>query len=156
MTLCNGSFFSKRSVFNFGPNFIRWISVLYSDVQGAIMHEWRIFNKLFPHIKGVRQGCPLSPYPFILAVEILALKIRQDANCRDIVLPNDQVVKISQFADDTTIVTFSTESLKPYLEILDWFGTLSGLRLNKKKTKAVWLGSMKHNRYWLSRPLMSP
>ena len=53
------------------------------------------------------------------------------------------MIKISQFADDTTIITKNVESLKPYLQILDCFGIISGLKLNKKKTKVMWIGSMK-------------
>lgn len=55
------------------------------------------------------------------------------------------MVKISQFADDTTIITKNVESLKPYLQILDCFGIISGLKLNVKKTKALWIGSMKNS-----------
>ena len=95
--------------------------------------------------RGVRQGCPISPSLFILAVELLALKIRQNPICGGIQLPNDQVVKISQFADDTTIITSNVDSLKSHLHVIDWFGTVSGLKLNKKKTKAMWLGIMKHS-----------
>ena len=93
--------------------------------------------------RGVRQGCPFSPSLFILAVELLALKILQDPNSKGIALPNQQEVKISQFADDTTIITNNSESLKPYLQTVEVFGILSGLKLNRKKTKAMWLGSMK-------------
>ena len=96
--------------------------------------------------RGVRQGCPLSPSLFVLSVELLALKIRQNPNCGGIQLPNDQEVKISQFADDTTIITSNVDSLKSHLQVIDWFGTVSGLKLNKKKTKAMWLGTMKHSR----------
>ena len=92
---------------------------------------------------GVRQGCPLSPLLFILSTELLAVKIRQDLDCEGISLPDDQQVKISQFADDTTIITENVESLKPHLPILNRFGNISGLKLNKKKTKVVWMGSMK-------------
>ena len=93
----------------------------------------------------VRQGCPLRPYLFILAVELLAIKTRQDPNYRGILLPDGQELKISQFADGTTIITRNAESLKPYLQILDTFGTNSGMKLNKKKTKVMWLGSMKNS-----------
>ena len=129
-------------VFNFGPNVKRWISMFYSGVQSAVMNGGFLTN-YFNISRGVRQGCPLSPLLFILAAELLAIKIRQEPNCRGISLPDDQEVKISQFADDTTIVTKNAESLKPYLQILDHFGSISGLKLNKKKTKAMWIGSMK-------------
>ena len=90
----------------------------------------------------VRQGCPLSPSLFILTVELLALKIRQNPDCGSLLLPNNQDVKISQFANDTTN---STDYLKSHLQMIEWFGTVSGLKLNKKKTKAMWLGTMKHS-----------
>ena len=61
-------------------------------------------------------------------------------------LPNNHKAKISQFADDTTIISNNTDSLKSYLQIIEWFGSLSGLKLNKKKTKAMWIGTMKHNK----------
>ena len=85
--------------------------------------------------RGVRQGCPLSPSLVILAVELLALKIRQNRNCAGIYLPNNQEVKISQFADDTTIITNNTDSLKSHLQTIEWFGTVSGLKLNKKRPR---------------------
>ena len=122
-------------VFNFGPNFTRWFSVVYNNVQSAVMNGGFLTN-YFNISRGVRQGCPLSPSLFILAVELLALKIRQDPSCKGIDLPNQQEVKISQFADDTTIITNNSESLKPYLQTVEVFGTLSGLKLNRKKTKA--------------------
>ena len=131
--------------FNFGDNFKKWVSVLYNNAQSSIMNGGFMTN-YFEISRGVRQGCPLSPSLFILAVELLALKIRQNPNCRGIQLPNDQEVKISQFADDKTIITSNVDSLKSHLQVIDWFGTVSGLKLNKKKTNAMWLGAMKHSR----------
>ena len=46
----------------------------------------------------------------------------------------------------TTIISNNTDSLKSYLQIIEWFGSLSGLKLNKKKTKAMWIGTKKHNK----------
>ena len=131
--------------FNFGDNFKKWVSVLYNNVQSSVMNGGFMTN-YFEISRGVRQGCPLSPSLFVLSVELLALKIRQNPNCGGIQLPNDQEVKISQFADDTTITTSNVDSLKSHIQVIDWFGTVSGLKLNKKKTKAMWLGTMKHSR----------
>ena len=139
------SFISKTlEVFNFGNKFKKWFTVLYNGVQSSVVNGGFMTN-YFEITRGVRQGCPLSPSLFILAVELLALKIRQNKNCEGIYLPNNHEVKISQFADDTTIITNNTDSLKSHLQTIEWFGTVSGLKLNKKKTKAMWLGTMKHS-----------
>ena len=139
------SFISKTlEVFNFGNKFKKWFTVPYNGVQSSVVNGGFMTN-YFEITRGVRQGCPLSPSLFILAVELLALKIRQNKNCEGIYLPNNQEVEISQFADDTTIITNNTDSLKSHLQTIEWFGTVSGLKLNKKKTKAMWLGTMKHS-----------
>ena len=139
------SFISNTlEVFKFGCNFQKWFSVIYNNIQSAVMNGGRLTD-YFEITRGVRQGCPLSPSLFILTVELLALKIRQSPNCRGIRLPNAKEVRISQFADDTTIITNNTDSLRSHLQTMEEFGAISGLKLNRKKTKAMWLGSMKHN-----------
>lgn len=107
-------------------------------VESAAMNAGFITN-YFKVSRGVHQGCPLSPFLFILAVEILASKIREDSNCKGISLPNQQEAKISQFADDTTLIARDTVSLKSFLHNIEVFGKISGLKLNRKKTKAMWL-----------------
>ena len=131
--------------FNFGPKIRNWISVLYNDIESGVMNAGFMTN-YFKISRGVRQGCPLSPFLFILAVEILAIKLRQDPKCKGITLPNFQEVKLSQFADDTTIISDSVDSLKTSLQLISMFGEISGLKLNKKKTKAMWIGSSKDNK----------
>ena len=120
--------------FNFGNKFKKWFNVLYNNVQSSVVNGGFMTN-YFEITRGVRQGCPLSPSLFILAVELLALKICENRNCMGIYLPNNQEVKISQFADNTTIITNNTDFLKSHLQTIEWFGAVSGLKLDKKRLR---------------------
>ena len=77
--------------------------------------------------RGVRQGCPLSPYLFILAIELLATAISQNKKITGITI-NENEFKISQYADDTIqILDGSETSLVTALETVETFGKISGL-----------------------------
>jgi len=65
---------------------------------------------------------------------------------QSIELPSGQYAKISQFADDTTLILEDTASLRNATNIVNSFGVLSGLQLNKKKTKALWIGASSKNK----------
>ena len=73
---------------------------------------------------------------FILCVEILAQKIRQTPKITGIELPYSCEAKLSQFADDTTLICNDTSSLRESMSVLGKFGDISGLKINSKKTKA--------------------
>ena len=130
---------------NFGPNICKWISVLYNDVESGVINGGYMTN-YFRVSRGVRQGCPLSPLLFVLCVEILAQKIRQNPKITGIELPFSCEAKLSQFADDTTLICKDTSSLHESMSVLGKFGDISGLKLNRKKTKALWIGSLKNNK----------
>ena len=62
------------SVFGFGPDFHKWVSVLTKGSVCCTNHGgW--LSEPFEVMCGIRQGCPFSPLAFVLAVEILAIKI---------------------------------------------------------------------------------
>ena len=97
-------------------------------------------------IWGCRQGDPIAAYLFLLPAEILNLLIQQNLNIKGINLGGFEY-KLAQFADDTTILLDGTlPSLQATLNILEIFGSLSGLKMNKEKTKLVLLGRKKHSR----------
>ena len=126
--------------YNFGPSAMNWIRLFYHNTESCILNNgWS--GSFFKLERGVRQGCPLSPYLFILCVEILAEAIRKNESIEGITI-NEQEIKISQYADDTTLILDgSTVSFTTSLQILDLFSDISGLRLNIKKTEALWIGS---------------
>jgi hypothetical protein len=55
--------------------------------------------KPFPLKSGTRQGCPLSPLLFNIALEFLARAIRQEEEIKGIQI-GKEMVKISLFAED--------------------------------------------------------
>ena len=122
--------------YNFWQSAINW-KLFYHNTESCILNNgWS--SNFFKLERGVRQGCPLSPYLFILCV---AETIRQNKNIKGIKI-NEQEVKISQYADDTTLILDrSPASLTTSLQILDFFSEISGLRLNSKKTEALWIGA---------------
>ena len=128
--------------YNFGPSFITWIKTFYNDIQSTIFNNgWS--SGFFNLERGVRQGCPLSPYVFILCAEILSSAIRRDKEIKGIKITKTEC-KITQYADDTTLfLDGSNLSLKASLLTFERFGKISGLKMNNSKTEAMWIGKSK-------------
>ena len=130
--------------YNFGPSFKKWINTSYKDISSCIKNN-DTTSKQFTLGRGVRQGDPLSPYLFILAVEILSNKIRQNKDITGITINNEEI-KLQQYADDTTGILQNIESAKCFLS-------------EEEKTEGLWLGSNSENRNaplgisWPTKPL---
>ena len=135
--------------FGFGPSLITWIRTFYNNIESCVLNNgWS--SKFFKLQRGVRQGCPLSPYLFILSVEVLGKAIRANTNIKGITV-NKTEIKLSQYADDTTLIlNGNQDSLSAALDTINSFGKSSGLKLNDKKTEALWIGSMKGKKEKLS------
>ena len=135
--------FLKKALekFNFGQGFLRWIQILYNNISSCIMNNGSTCQ-YFSLERGVRQGDPLSPYLFILALEILAIKIRLDTNIVGFKF-NRAVQKLSLYADDMTIAVSDLKSAKRIFKVLKLFAKWSGLKINLEKTEGMWLGAQK-------------
>ena len=95
--------------------------------------------------KGCRQGDPIAPYLFIICSLFLTILVETCSSIKALNI-NKECLKIIQFADDTTIFLDGSESsLQSALNVLEIFGTYSGLKVNKEKTQIVWIGSKKGN-----------
>jgi hypothetical protein len=131
---------------NFGPDFINWVKTIYNNTCSCIVQNGNI-SEFFSLEKGVRQGCPLSALLFILSIEVLACKIRQDKDIQGIKLPYQDYfkneVRISMYADDITVFVTNEEHVNRVVQILREFTTVSGLKLNSEKTEVMWIGSNK-------------
>ena len=126
-------------VFNFGPQFCNYIKVLYNDIESCVMND-NISTGYFKVGKGVRQGDPLSPYLFILAVETLAIHIRANPKIIGIKINEQDELKLSMYADDITIFISDNQCFSDVITTLNDFEMFSSLSLNYDKTKAMNIG----------------
>jgi len=104
------------SIFNFGVSLKRWIETFYCNVENSVINNGFTTRQL-KLSRGVRQGCPLSPYLFIFFAEILATKIRQGNSICSIFIFHKEL-KISQLADDTSLICSNLISVQNALLVL--------------------------------------
>ena len=136
--------FSLLARFGFGPDFIKWIKMFYTDASmRIILNDW-LTDKIFL-CQGVRQGDPLSPLLYVLCVEVLACSIRKSNEIRGFLLPGARGshFKVRQYADDTTSFLKDYRLLVNLFSIVSLYERGSGAKLNRGKTKAMWLGAWK-------------
>ena len=125
--------------FNFGPNFIQWTQIIYNDISSCIINN-NVTSQYFKIERGVRQGDPLSPYLFIISVELLAISLKMNSNINGINIDSREY-KLTMYADDLTLTLSNTSSVHETRETLTNFGKCSGLEINKQKTEAMLIGS---------------
>ena len=127
--------------FGFGPSYFRRIETLYSGSKSCIINNGHC-SEYFHVSRGVRQGDPLSPYLFILSLELMSAALKNDPNINGVKINNSEFL-LSQYADDSTLILDDDEnSLKNSLFILEKFSECAGLRANlDNKTEAIWIGS---------------
>ena len=130
--------------FNFGEDFIKWIQLFCKDAKSCISNNGYL-SDFFPILRGVRQGCPLSTYLFIICVELLSYKILTTEDIKGITYSKHEFKK-SLFADDASfILDGSIKSFEALVDVLDNCSYISGLKLNSKKCQVLRIGSMNHN-----------
>jgi hypothetical protein len=79
-----------------------------------------------------------------MVVELLAHKIRKSKQIKGIKV-GDTEIKLVQMADDTTVFIEDVNSLENIFKILASFEIYAGLKLNKTKTEAMWIGKNINN-----------
>ena len=103
-------------------------------------------SKKFHLERWVRQGCPLSGTLYVIAIELLAQIIRRSKEMKDITIDKHNEVKLSQYADDTTVLLSDVQPASKLFDLLSLFERCSGLKLNQTKSEMLWLGSMHHRK----------
>jgi exonuclease III len=122
--------------FGFGPRWVHMVSIIYGKLRGRVLVNG--FQSLpFEIYQGVRQGDPLSPLLFNLAIEPLLACIRN--RLHGIHLPG-LVFKVSAFADDVLLGVDSPADFQVAQECLNLYAAASNAKLNADKCQTLVLG----------------
>ena len=137
MTQSNGvSSISVKKLLILAHNLIKWVKTFYKNVFSCVINNG-VSSPMFKLGRGVRQGDPLSPYLFAVAIEILAISIRSNINIKGITI-GDNETKLLAYADDMTALLSDIASEKELLDSLNILEKYSGLKMNISKTKSMW------------------
>ena len=126
-------------LFGFGPSFCSWVETLYNGICSCVMNGGTSTG-YFDISRGVRQGDPLSPYLFVVVIEILAHAVRQDGIFKGINFEDFEVRQVL-YADDMTIFAKNKSSIKRLWEILRIYYDMTGLKVNMDKTNIMFVGN---------------
>ena len=143
--------------FGFGECFIDWIKTIYKDVKSCVKING-FETEEFSIERGMRQGCPLSCFLYVLTSETLSSYIRKDRNIRGFKYKMRNLEplehKLDQFADDMEVCVTSNRSMDFLFEALSMFERATNAKINKDKTEGLWIGKWRnrvdkpHNLKW--------
>jgi hypothetical protein len=115
---------------------VQWCSKVFKGVNGVL-------SKSFPIKRGIRQGCPVAPYLFLIAAEVLNSMVTAELATGRIkgirLLIGDRQQIVAQYADDTSFVLLGEEEpVRNLIYILETFCLALGLVLNWQKSSGHW------------------
>ena len=104
---------------------LNWFQEIYHQVSSCVLHNGHA-SDFFPLERGVRQGCPLSGLLFVIGIELFARAVKKDTDIKGINVDQKEV-KITQYADDTTVLVSDCDSILGLLKLLEEFKQVCGL-----------------------------
>jgi hypothetical protein len=142
-----GFLFSALTKLGFSKTWVRWVASLYQAATSAI----KINGTLGPDFQlamSVRQGCPLAPYLFMLATDVLGYMLADPKHgVEGLSLPRGGLIRDQTFADDTTLYLKGTpENMDRARKVLKIFCLAFGAKINWHKSAAIW--ASKRERPW--------
>ena len=109
--------------------YISWIALLYSSPKASVSTNG-MKSQYFTLSRGTRQGCPLSPLLFAVAIEPLSIALKSASFIKGIHRCGLKHT-LSLYADDLLLfISDPITTIPKTIELLNDFGTFSGYKVN--------------------------
>ena len=111
-----------------GP-YLNIIKAIYCKPTANIKWNEDIFEAI-PLKSGTRQGCPLSPYLFLVVFKVLAKTITPPKEIKGIQIVKEEI-KVSLFANDMIVHISNPKNLtRELLQLINNFSKVTGYKIN--------------------------
>jgi hypothetical protein len=110
------------------------IKAIYEQSTCNVLHK-NLISEPIPVLNGVKQGCPLSPLLFNVALDYVMAKVCKESEGIRWGMW-DKLMDLD-YADEICLLTHSTRTMQKVLERLEKESAKVGLKINVKKTKEM-------------------
>lgn len=138
---------------HFPPAYVNWIKLTYTSNKYLININGWLIDGVSPKT-GIKQGSPLSPALFTLAVEPMHQLLRTHAQRYGIPISPTVHKALDAFADDTALYAHSPGAARCQLELVEIYCVASNAKLNIAKTKRLQLNTHAEAIVSLSHPYL--
>ena len=83
----HGFLFEVLTRFNLGDDFIQWVKTFYNKRKSYVINNGFISSSINMS-RGSFHGCPISPFLFLFAIEVLDIAIRSNDDIKGIQVDN--------------------------------------------------------------------
>ena len=127
---------------------INLIKAAYNGSTSRVIHKGKLSNE-FKVVTGVRQGCLMSPFLFLIAIDWIMKKCTTNQRNGIQWTPFSQLDDLD-FADDLALLTQTIKQMMDKTILLDKTSKRCGLLINKDKTKTMRINTIRTEKITLN------
>ena len=129
----------------FQLEFRGWIRMMYHNPQ-AVVHVYGRRSRTFAIKRSVQQGYPLSPLLYVLGLEPLIRRLRDEETnpaLRGVPFAVPLTAKVSTFADDIIVFVSRRLDIETMKKAVGKYERIAGAKVNFDKSEGLRLGALR-------------
>ena len=121
---------------------VEWIMGCLQSTSFVVLINGSPSNFFRPY-RGLRDGCPLSPFIFLLVVEVLSQIIhnaKESRNIKGIKVSSSEEVTHTLFVDDVLVFGEGTiKNIQAFISLIDKYKKTIGMVVNMEESNLIYI-----------------